>query len=114
MSSIPIAAASEIAGAAAGPRRGLRAVVQSVGSKSAILALQAGTGILTARTLGPAGRGELAAMILWPLFIASVTTLGVPSSLIYHLRSRAGARDRLVANGFAIAAVTGVVAARPC
>jgi O-antigen/teichoic acid export membrane protein len=95
----------------AGARHGFRAVVQSIGSRSAILALQAGTGFLTARMLGPLGRGELAAMILWPLFVASVTTLGVPSSLIYHLRNRAGEREGLVANGFALAAVMGVVAA---
>ena len=93
------------------PRHGLRAVVRSIGSKVLILALQAGTGIITARMLGPAGRGELAAMILWPLFVASVTTLGVPSSLIYHLRNRATERERLVANGFAMATVLGVAAA---
>jgi O-antigen/teichoic acid export membrane protein len=92
-------------------RPGFRAVVQSIGSKVVILALQAGTGILTARALGPAGRGELAAMILWPLFVASATTLGVPSSLIYHLRSRVSGRERLVTSGFAMATVMGVIAA---
>jgi hypothetical protein len=94
-----------------GSRQGFRAVVQSIGSKVIILALQAGTGILTARVLGPAGRGELAAMILWPLFVASATTLGVPSSLIYHLRSRSTERERLVTGGFVMALVMGVIAA---
>jgi O-antigen/teichoic acid export membrane protein len=93
------------------PRTGLRAVVQSIGSKVAILGLQAGTGIITARALGPAGRGELAAMILWPLFVASVTTLGVPSSLIYYLRRHPEERTQLIANGFLLAAVMGSVAA---
>jgi O-antigen/teichoic acid export membrane protein len=93
-----------------GVRHGARAVVQSIVSKAAILALQAATGVLTARLLGPAGRGELAAMTLWPLFVASVTTLGVPSSLIYYLRHHPEERNRLVANGFAISAVLGVVA----
>ncbi len=111
MSSAPMEPTSETSGSSAGPRHGFRAVVQSVGSKSAILALQAGTGILTARTLGPEGRGELAAMILWPLLVASVTTLGVPSSLIYHMRNRPGERGHLVSSGFAMAAVLGVVAA---
>ena len=92
-------------------QNGLRAVVQSIASKAAILGLQAATGILTARTLGPAGRGELAAMILWPLFVASVTTLGVPSSLIYYLRRIPGERNRLIANGFLLAAVMGTIAA---
>jgi O-antigen/teichoic acid export membrane protein len=92
-------------------RKGFHAVVQSIGSKVIILALQAGTGILTARALGPAGRGELAAMILWPLFVASATTLGVPSSLIFHLRHRDRERAGLATSGFAMAMVLGVVAA---
>ena len=103
--------AGESAVAAERSRPGFRAVVQSIASKAAILGLQAGTGILTARLLRPAGRGELAAMILWPLFIASLTTLGVPSSLIYHLRHRPDQRERLVANGFLMATMLGVVAA---
>lgn len=111
MSTAPIETRAGFALPAAKPHQGLRAVVQAIGSKSAILVLQAGTGILTARTLGPAGRGELAAMILWPLFFASVTTLGVPSSLIYYLRNRPADRDRLIAAGFAVATVMGIVAA---
>lgn len=101
------------ASAVAPPRanHGSRAVAQSILSKLAIIALQAGTGILTARVLQPAGRGELAAMILWPLFVASVTTLGVPSSLIYFLRHRAGERHQLIANGFVMAIVLGTVSA---
>ena len=91
--------------------RGVHAVVQTIASKSAVLGLQAATGILTARILGPAGRGELAAMILWPLFVASVTTLGVPSALIYQLRSSANERNCLATNGFVISAVIGVAAA---
>ena len=94
MKTAPMASIEEISERPDESRHGFRAVVQSIGSKSTILALQAGTGILTARMLGPAGRGELAAMILWPLFVASVTTLGVPSSLIYHFRNRAGRTRR--------------------
>lgn len=111
MSSVPVEATAETLRRAPSQQHGLRAVIQSVGSKSAILVLQAGTGILTARTLGPQGRGELAAMILWPLFVASVTTLGVPSSLIYYLRNRSEERRRLAANGFATSLITGVIAA---
>ena len=91
--------------------KGFRAVTQSVASKAVILALQAGTGILTARALRPWGRGELAAMILWPLLVASITTLGVPSSLIYFLRHRPHQRDQLVANGFVMSAILGTIAA---
>ncbi len=111
MSSIPLDTMVRPADNMSRQRRGASAVIQSIASKIIILGLQAGTGILTARTLRPAGRGELAAMILWPLFAASVTTLGVPSSLIYHLRRYPEERDRLVANGFVISVFMGVVAA---
>ncbi len=111
MSSAPIEAVGNDEAQTRRPSHGLRAVVQSIASKSTILALQAGTGILTARMLGPAGRGELAAMILWPLFFASVTTLGVPSSLIYHLRHRSNESEGLVTNGFVMAMLMGTVAA---
>ncbi len=101
--------AGEEAAIVEGPKPGFRAVVQSVASKAAILGLQAGTGILTARMLRPTGRGELAAMILWPLFIASMTTLGVPSALIYHLRHHPERRANLVTNAFIMATVMGVL-----
>jgi O-antigen/teichoic acid export membrane protein len=94
-----------------GSQKGFRAVAQSIASKAVILGLQAGTGILTARELKPWGRGELAAMILWPLLVASVTTLGVPSSLIYFLRHRPEEKDHLITNGFLMAAGLGVAAA---
>jgi O-antigen/teichoic acid export membrane protein len=100
--------AGEQGGSVEEPRHGFRAVVQSVASKAAILGLQAGTGILTARMLKPEGRGELAAMILWPLFIASLTTLGVPSALIYHLRHQPELKTNLVTNAFIMATVMGI------
>ena len=93
------------------PSKGFRAVAQSITCKAVILCLQAGTGILTARELGPWGRGELAAMILWPFVASSVTTFGVPSSLIYFLRHRPHDRDRLIANGFFMSLAFGSAAA---
>lgn len=103
-------ATPSIAGAAR-VRKGSRAVAHSILSKVVILVLQAGTGILTARALLPVGRGELAAMILWPLFVASVTTLGVPSSLIYYLRHRPEQRERLIATSFFMALALGILSA---
>jgi O-antigen/teichoic acid export membrane protein len=62
------------------------AFVQSAGAKLLTIGLNAATGILTARALAPAGRGELSAMILWYIFLASVFSLGIPSALTYRLR----------------------------
>lgn len=38
-------------------------------------------GVLLARTLGPSGRGEFVAMILWPTFFASIFLLGLPAAV---------------------------------
>ncbi len=90
---------------------GLFAVVQSIGSKVGILVLNAATGILTARALRPQGRGELAAMIIWSLFLASATTLGVPSSVIYYLRHKPKLKRELKASAMIMSCLLGVTAA---
>lgn len=46
------------------------------------------TGLLSARLLGPSGRGELAAIQSWPQFLAILSHLGVNDALAYY-----GARD---------------------
>jgi O-antigen/teichoic acid export membrane protein len=62
------------------------AFLQSAGAKLLIIGLNAATGILTARALAPAGRGELSAMILWYIVVPSLFSLGIPSALTYRLR----------------------------
>ncbi|WP_372813178.1 oligosaccharide flippase family protein [Paenibacillus sp.] len=44
------------------------------------------TGIITARYLGPEGKGESSAMLLWPTFFANLLMLGMPSALLYNLK----------------------------
>lgn len=41
------------------------------------------TGVLVARLLGPTGRGELAAAIIWPTFIMNMVSLGMPQATIF-------------------------------
>ncbi|KRF38064.1 lipopolysaccharide biosynthesis protein [Paenibacillus sp. Soil787] len=51
-----------------------------------ILVINMLTGILTARFLGPSGRGEQAAMVLWSQFLAFSFTFGLPSAIIYNVK----------------------------
>ncbi len=44
------------------------------------------SGLLTAKFLGPSGRGELAALIVAPAIIGPLCTLGLHASLIYNVR----------------------------
>ena len=50
-----------------------------------ILAGNAGAGVLSARALGPGGRGQLAIVMLWSAVISMVGNLGLPSSCSYHV-----------------------------
>lgn len=64
----------------------MAATLQTLLSRIVVMALNLLTGILIARLLGADGRGEQAAIILWPQFFSCVMTLGIPSALIYNLK----------------------------
>jgi O-antigen/teichoic acid export membrane protein len=70
-----------------------KAVLKTIGSRLGWILISGLTGMMTARALGPPGRGALAAMIMWPVFLAGVLTLGLPSALIYQI-TRAEPADR--------------------
>lgn len=66
--------------------RGVAATFQTLVVNILILGLNFGTGVITARALGPDGRGAQAAMQMWPQILAIALTLGLPTALLYHLR----------------------------
>jgi O-antigen/teichoic acid export membrane protein len=89
----------------------LGAVIQSITVKVLIIGINAFTGIITARVLRPEGRGELAAMILWPVFLAAALSLGVPSALTFQLRRNPARQSRLMGAALLLAILTGAAAA---
>jgi O-antigen/teichoic acid export membrane protein len=62
----------------------------------AILVGAALAGIVTARALGPAGRGQLAIASLWPTLIQVIGSLGLQSSCSYHFALWPSRRTALV------------------
>ena len=42
------------------------------------------TGIITARLLGPSGKGEITAITLWPIILAMICSMGIGGSIIYY------------------------------
>jgi O-antigen/teichoic acid export membrane protein len=50
-----------------------------------ILAMGILTGILSARMLGPQGRGEYAAIIIWPLGIVTLLSLGINQAIAFNV-----------------------------
>jgi O-antigen/teichoic acid export membrane protein len=85
--------------ASAGARRPLSL---SFAASGAIQALNVVTGVLLARTLGPAGRGELAAVMLWPGLFAVVGALGVGEAITYHAARGTAAPGTLVGSALAL------------
>jgi O-antigen/teichoic acid export membrane protein len=93
------------------PSQGPHAVLQTLVAKVSILALNAATGILTARMLRPAARGELTAIILWPVFLASLFSFGLQTSLVFHLRKCPEEQGPLVSTALWAGLVSGSMAA---
>jgi O-antigen/teichoic acid export membrane protein len=94
------------------PRNGaIHAIAQSIVARGAMIGVNAATGILTARALAPLGRGELSAMIMWPVFLANAMTLGIPNALRYSLRKSAIAAKDLIGAALLLSIAINVVAA---
>jgi O-antigen/teichoic acid export membrane protein len=91
-------------------RSGVAATAQTFLANVFILGINAGTGIITARLLGPSGRGELAAMIMWPQFLAYCLTLGVPSALLYNLKRYPGQASSLFSVALLLGTLMGLLA----
>jgi len=54
-------------------------------AQASSLALGVLSGVLAARLLGPQGRGELAALTLWPATIVFLLSIGLNQSVVFHL-----------------------------
>ncbi|MGP1384737.1 MAG: lipopolysaccharide biosynthesis protein [Thainema sp.] len=86
------------------------ATVQTLFARFLIIGVNMGTGVITARFLGPEGRGEQAAMILWPIFLANVLTLGLPSAVVYNFRKHPENRSKFFAAALLIGTFAGFFA----
>lgn len=74
------------------PLTGIRRFVEHYGStllgQGSTLGLGILTGVLAARMLGPTGRGEYAAIIVWPMAIAGFLAFGVNQAIAFYLGQR--------------------------
>ena len=85
------------------------AATSSLVATALIQVLNVVTGVILARTLGPSGRGELAAVILWPTMLWTVGNLGVVDSVTFHSARRSAPQRSIVSTSLAIALVQSAV-----
>jgi O-antigen/teichoic acid export membrane protein len=77
--SLPRFSAGRIRASLRGP------TVTTMVANVAILASNAVAGVVSARSLGPAGRGQLAVVLLWSALISMVGGFGLSSACSYHI-----------------------------
>jgi O-antigen/teichoic acid export membrane protein len=87
------------------------AVVKNFIVRTAMIALNFGTGVTVARSLAPLGRGQQTALALWPILISGLATLGIPAAVVYQTRRRPQHAGRLYFVSLIIALVAGSLAA---
>ena len=60
-----------------------RSIAETAFTNVVLGALGVATGVIAARWLGPEGRGELAAIQIWPTTLVSLAMIGLPDAVIY-------------------------------
>lgn len=89
---------------------GTAAAAQTTLATLIVLAFNVVTGVVTARLLGPHGRGELSALLLAPQVLAFLFTLGLPAALIVLGKRDRARQSGLIGTALALSAVMATVA----
>lgn len=94
-------------------RDGTAAVFQTLLARFFIIGVNIATGTITARILGPSGRGEQAAMAIWPQFFAYSLSFGLPSALLFTLKKYPTERSKTFSTavllGIILSIISGVI-----
>lgn len=98
-------------GRAIGLRPAMLRVAETMATTGIVVILAFGTGVLSARMLGPEGRGELASILLGLQMAAPLAALGLPAAAIYTLKKNPGQRSQLVGATLLLAVAYGLVVA---
>lgn len=83
--------------------------LSSTGTSVICLFLGMLSGIITARFLGPVGRGELAVLAYFPTIISTFFTLGLPEAAGFLVNDRGKEREDVIAISIQIAVSIGII-----
>jgi O-antigen/teichoic acid export membrane protein len=79
-----ITLARDIAGRLLRPEGGIFAMLHAMAAQGLAMVLNLATGIISARMLGPTGRGEFAALSLWLLLPSLLSIAGIQNAIVYQ------------------------------
>ena len=88
-----------------------RAYAATFAATAAIRCMGMITGVLSARLLGPTGRGELAVIIYLPVLLIPIVEIELPRSIAFAVSKREEPSGELTATSFWLAIVLGAVQA---
>lgn len=91
-----------------------RDVSRVFGGQVVMTVIGVGTGIITARTLGPHDRGLFQMLVLLPTMLSNFAKLGIPQAAVYFVRRRGASPSAVVSNAIWFAVVFGVAMAVVC
>jgi O-antigen/teichoic acid export membrane protein len=84
------------------------------GTQVVITLLGVGTGIITARALGPHDRGLFQILVLLPTTLANFAKLGIPPATVYFIRRRGASASAVASNSLWMALALGGTLAAVC
>src|SRR5579885_954822 len=87
------------------------AAAQTMIVRGALIGINALTGVVSARLLGPYGKGAQTAITTWITMATVFANCGVPTALIYYARSQPARAGQFFAAGLVVSTASGVVAA---
>ena len=86
----------------------LKAWIGTFGTNIVIVLAGVLTGVLSARFLLPGGRGELAAVLLWPQLIAGLGLMSLKEAITHRASHSAIDHAALTSNGLVVAGLLAV------
>jgi O-antigen/teichoic acid export membrane protein len=91
-----------------------RDVVRVFGGQVVMTVIGVGTGVITARALGPHDRGLFQMLVLLPTMLSNFAKLGIPQAAVYSVRRRGADVSAVVSNAVWFAVVLGLLMALIC
>jgi len=93
-----------------GGGRPFAALLQSMSTQVLVIGINILTGVLTARALGPDGRGAFAAITTWPQLLATLATAGLNSAVIFRMRKAPEQVGSIASASLIVSTATSLVA----
>ena len=78
------------------------------------MAMGIGTSVITARTLGPSGRGLFQLLTIFPATMSNFAKLGIPVANVYCIRRRGARTSAVASNSLLLALGLGTALALAC